>query len=210
MKKILLPLLAVVLLLSFTIGEKELKTLKIGADAPQKELTLKGTDKKDHTLESAKMENGLLVVFSCNTCPFVVGNGETEGWEGRYNAVYDVAQESKVGMLLVNSNEAKRKKGDSMKDMIERAKSKGLKSTYVLDKDHVLADAFGAKTTPHVFLFDKDLKLVYTGAIDDNVDHAEKVEEHWLKNALHNLAKGEKITPDQTRNIGCSIKRVSK
>lgn len=210
MKKLLIPFAAALLLLSFTLGGDEIKTLEIGQDAPQKDLTLKGIDKQEYTLESAKLENGLLVVFSCNTCPFVVGNGDTEGWEGRYNAVFEEAKKHNIGMLLVNSNEAKRKKGDSMKDMVERAKSKGLKATYVLDKNHVLADAFGAKTTPHVFLFDKDLKLAYTGAIDDNVDNSEMVEEHFVKNAMNSLANGQKIMPDKTRNIGCSIKRVSK
>jgi len=78
----------------------------------------------------------------------------------------------------------------------------------LLDKGHAVADAFGARTTPHVFLFDKDMKLVYKGAIDDNVESASKVQVPYVRNAITNLAAGKPIDPATTRNIGCSIKRV--
>jgi thioredoxin-related protein len=72
-------------------------------------------------------------------------------------------------VVLVNSNEAKRDQGDSFADMQARYKEKNYSGSYVLDAEHKVADAFGARTTPHVFLFDKDMKLAYKGAIDDNV-----------------------------------------
>jgi hypothetical protein len=111
-------------------------------------------------------------------------------------------------VAFVNSNEAKRNDGDSYADMQARYKEKGYLGAYLLDKDHVVADAFGARTTPHVFLFDKDMKLVYKGAIDDNVAKAAEVKERWLHNAIERLAEGKAIEPSMTRNIGCSIKRM--
>lgn len=184
------------------------KTLEIGAKAPKTDLKMKDVSGKEHALNDLKKENGLLVIFSCNTCPFVIG-GMGEGWEGRYNKVYDIAEANNIGMVLVNPNEAKREKGDSFDDMVARAKEKSYKSPYVIDNNHVLADAFGARTTPHVFLFDKNMTLVYVGAIDDNVKSTEDVKEFYLKDAIENLAKGQKIDPNATKNIGCSVKRVA-
>ena len=111
-------------------------------------------------------------------------------------------------MALVNSNEAKRETADSFIRMKERSKKMSYKANYLLDKNNKLADAFGASTTPHVFLFDKDLKLVYKGAIDDAVNSTEQVKARWLSNALKKLASNQPIDPQTTRNSGCSIKRV--
>ena len=135
----------------------------------------------------------MLVVFSCNSCPFVVGGKDIEGWEGRYNEVFDAAEKNKVKMVLVNSNAARRDRGESIKDMKKRAQEKGIKAMYVLDKGSALADDFGARTTPHVFLFNSAKKLVYAGAIDDNCNDSKQVKEKWLENALNKLNAGEKI-----------------
>ena len=84
----------------------------------------------------------------------------------------------------------------------------GYTMKYVVDENHVLADALGALTTPHVYLFDEDMKLVYKGAIDDNVNDASEVKEHYLQDAIKNLMSGKTIDPNSTRQLGCSIKRV--
>jgi hypothetical protein len=185
-----------------------LPDLAIGDGLPAGDVQMLNIHEKNVTLASLKGEKGLLVIFSCNTCPFVVGSDGSEGWEGRYSALSSLANEKGIGMVLVNSNEAKREAGDGMKDMQERFRSKGYRCEYVLDAGHKVADAFGARTTPHVFLFDKDLKLVYKGAIDDNVDSAAAAKAHYLKDAMMNLSIGRPIEPAITRNIGCSIKRV--
>jgi hypothetical protein len=90
-----------------------------------------------------------------------------------------------------------------------RAKVKQYGCSYLLDKDSKVADAFGARTTPHVFLFGKDLKLAYKGAIDDNVESAAKVKERYLEQALAAVATGKAADPAATRNVGCSIKRAT-
>lgn len=193
---------------AFTGGEPT-ESLELGKTAPKADLKMMNLDGKGVTLETLKEENGLLVVFSCNTCPFVVGReGKSEGWETRYNTVYRYAKRAKMGMVLVNSNEAKRDREDSMAEMRTHAKEMNYGMPYVIDEDHVLADAFGAKTTPHVFLFDGDMKLVYKGAIDDNVDNADAVENNYVIDAIEALSKGNEIETNSTKPIGCSIKRV--
>jgi len=165
----------------------------------------------EYSLNDLKKENGLLVIFSCNSCPFVVGNGEgSEGWEGRYNQLNDIASRAKIGMVLVNSNEAKREGDDSFENMKTRAAEKEYKSYYVMDSNSELANAFGAKTTPHVFLFDKDMKLIYKGAIDDNVKSAKEVKDDYLKAAMRAVVSGKEIPTKETKATGCSIKRVNK
>jgi len=190
-------------------GEPEKEILALGAKAPKAEHKMTDVSGKSLNLKDVVKENGLLVIFSCNTCPFVIGNGsKSEGWEGRYPELYELVESSDIGMVLVNSNEAKRDKGDGMEDMKKRYASEGLKGYYVMDENHVLADAFGALTTPHVFLFDSDMKLIYKGAIDDSVESSEDVKDPYLKKAIKAHLKGDKIDPNSTRQLGCSIKRV--
>lgn len=184
--------------------------LEIGAEAPLRDHSMKDVSGKEISFAEQMDKNGLLVIFSCNTCPFVVGKENSEGWEGRYNEVAGKAAMAGVSTMLINSNEAKRDNGDSFDDMVKRAKEYKYTMSYVLDKDHVMADAFGARTTPHVFLFNNQFQLVYKGAIDDNNDSASEVKERWLINALKNLSEGNEIDPNSTRNMGCSIKRVKK
>ena len=201
---------ALLMALSFTTEGNDHPTLKVGEKAPLQNRKMKDVSGESFSMKDKMEENGVLVIFSCNTCPFVVGRKDSEGWEGRYNQIADKAIESGIGYMLVNSNEAKRMNGDSYDDMIKRSMDNRYKMAYVVDDNHELADAFGARTTPHVFLFDNKFNLVYKGAIDDNNDVAADVKETWLLDALSNLSKGEKIDPQETRNIGCSIKRVKK
>ncbi len=183
--------------------------LEIGAKAPKADAKMADVSGKSISLDELKKKGGLLVIFSCNTCPFVVGNGsKSEGWEGRYPALADMAAANEIGFALINPNEAKRTAGDSMDDMKKRYKDKALKGSYLLDKDHVVADAFGALTTPHVFLFDGNMKLIYKGAIDDSVDSKDTVKEPYLQNAIKAHVSGKSIDPNSTRQMGCSIKRV--
>lgn len=191
-----------------TTTHDPLPDLKIGTKLPAADVKMKDVSGKDISLKEVAMQNGLLVIFSCNTCPFVVGSDGSEGWEGRYPELAAFSNRFGIGFALVNSNEAKRKEGDSFEDMQARAKEKGYVGHYLLDKDHVVADAFGARTTPHVFLFNKGMDLVYKGAIDDNVASAAAASQHWLKDAVARTAEGKACDPALTRNIGCSVKRM--
>jgi thioredoxin-related protein len=187
-------------------------TIELGASLPMPQLELADATREDDaamTLASAATERGLVVIFTSNTCPFVVGNGpKSEGWEGRYRDLTAFAKRCNVGIVYVNSNEAKRSEGESMEAMRQRAKKYKYQAPYLFDEGHKLADAFGARTTPHVFLFDATQTLVYLGAIDDNVDSAKKVKKAWLKDALTSMSGNQAIKVPQTKNLGCSIKRV--
>ncbi|MFI5204050.1 MAG: redoxin family protein [Flavobacteriales bacterium] len=212
MKKIFIPLIVIATMtVAFTTGPAdEIKTISTGTRLPMPAHKMKDVTGRDVALQDLKGENGLLVVFSCNTCPFVIGNDEDNaGWEGRYNEVADSALKHKIGMVLVNSNEAKRDAGDSFDDMVKRYTEKGFKCRYVLDTASVMANAFGAKTTPHVFLFDKNLQLVYRGAIDDNVRVPGEVKDHYLFNVMADVTAGKKPRIEETKPVGCSIKRVA-
>ena len=209
MKKTLfiLSAIAFVSLISFSTI-KDIESITIGSKAPLSNTKMKDVSAKSFSLEELKKEKGLLVIFSCNTCPFVVGNNNMEGWEGRYNQLFTIAEKNNIGMVLINSNEAKRNDADSFSRMKERSKKMDYKANYLVDKNSKLADAFGASTTPHVFLFDADLKLVYKGAIDDAVGSTKDVKSRWLSTAMKNMSTNQPIDPQTTRNSGCSIKRV--
>lgn len=192
---------------SFVGNNKGNKELKVGKSAPMSDVKLQDVDNATKSLNELKLENGLLVVFSCNTCPFVVGNDHFAGWEVQYNELNTLAIDKKVGMVLINSNEAKRANEDSFEAMKLHASEKGYTMPYLVDTDSKMADAFGAKTTPHVYLFDKSMKLVYAGSIDNTWDTKRTIDEIYLKNALETLSKGEKIKEKETTPRGCSIKR---
>ena len=112
-----------------------------------------------------------------------------------------------MGFALVNSNYLKRDGDDSMEAMQAHAKEHSYSWPYLADHESELANLLGAQTTPHVFLFDKNMKLVYKGAIDDNYKDAAEVEQFYLKDALNSLGSGKAIETKETRNLGCSIKR---
>ena len=195
------------LLVSFTNSTK-INSLKIGKKAPMTNYEMKNVSGEDYSLETLAYENGILVVFSCNTCPFVVGNNDMDGWEGRYNEIHDLCKKNKIGMVLVNSNEAKRTGADSFTEMQKHSQDKKYDAAYLMDVNSKLANAFGASTTPHVFLLDSDFKLIYKGAIDNNVKTKSSVTENWVKDAIISNGKNEPILLPETRNSGCSIKRL--
>lgn len=205
MKKIALILsaaLITIIVFAFDGGE-EYETIKIGSKAPMMDYQMSSTQGEKMVIGEMSQGNGLLVIFSCNTCPFVIA------WEDRYPDIANWAKEAKVGLALVNSNAAKREGDDSMEAMKQHAEEHGYPEIpYLVDQNSNLANAFGAKTTPHVFLFDKEMKLVYEGAIDDNHKSQEAVKVTYLKDALMNLNEGKEIDPNNTKSIGCSIKRA--
>lgn len=193
---------------TLTLGTHDpMNELRIGDALPAGDVVMKDVIGGERSLSAINGEKGLLVVFSCNTCPFVVGTEGSAGWEGRYPDLGNFCRSNAIGFALVNSNSAKREAGDGFEDMRMHYKTQGYNTHYLLDEGNVVADAFAARTTPHVFLFDKDLKLVYKGAIDDNVDDPAAVTKHYLKDAIDALVAGRAIDPATTRNIGCSIKR---
>lgn len=181
--------------------------LQIGKKMPLSTYKMEGIDDADHSLDDLMGENGLIVVFSCNTCPFVVGSDNFAGWEGQYNDIYSKAKAQNIEMVLVNSNAAKREGVDSKEEMKSHAEAQGYNMPYVIDKDAKLADALGAKTTPHVYMFDKDKNLVYKGSIDNSWDTKKTESETYLLDAIEAIGAGTAIETNESTPRGCSIKR---
>ena len=175
--------------------------LPIGSEMPKATLKMKDVSGKEIAMKDALKGKGILVMFSCNTCPYVIKNQE------RTIAIAEYAQKMNVGVIVLNSNEAYRNTEDSYDDMIAYSKEQQYKWNYVVDKNHEVADAFGANRTPECFLFDKGLKLVYHGAIDDNPSDATAVNRQHLKEAINELVAGKDITVKESRSVGCTIKR---
>lgn len=175
--------------------------LSIGDKAVLTDVKMTDISGKALSLDDVKKENGVLVIFSCNTCPFV---GK---WEGRYPELKALADKNGVGMIVVNSNYKNRDGVDSPEAMKKHAEEKNYNFYYAVDHESRLANAFGAQTTPHAFLFDKNMKLVYKGAIDDNYEDASQVKAAWVKDALVSVASGKAIAVSETNPVGCSIKR---
>ena len=206
MKSLICSFITLAMLASFPALSQE---QAIGEKAPLVDNPMLGVDGTTHTLSDLNGDNGLLVIFSCNTCPFVVGNGtKTEGWEGRYNGLAELAASLNIGMVLINSNEAKREGDDSFAAMKNHAAEAGYTMPYVVDEGSKLADACGARTTPHVYLYNSNLELAYRGSIDDNVNRSEEVTERYLEMAMKRMAEDKKIKVQETKAVGCSIKRV--
>src|SRR5215213_1047030 len=201
MKRLLLAasVLTAVGLMSFY---KVSENLPIGAEMPKADVKLKDISGKDITLKDAKKQNGLLVMFSCNTCPYVIKN------QSRTQEICKYALSKGMGVVVLNSNEATRDEADSYDDMQSYAKAQGYQWYYAVDKNNELADAFGASRTPECYLFDKSGKLVYHGAIDDNPADASRVNRAHLKEAINELTTGKDISVKESRSVGCNIKRI--
>jgi thioredoxin-related protein len=209
-KIIIISLILSISLLGMSFLEmKKLETLAIGSKAPLQDYDMKSTSGEKLDIKSQLKDNGLIVVFSCNTCPFVIGSDNFPGWEKDYNDLNTISNQNELGFVLINSNEAKRKKGDGLKDMVERSKEKEYEMPYLIDTNHKLADAFGAKTTPHIFMFDKNMTLIYEGSIDNTWKPKADEKENYLIDAIKAHSEKKEIKPNKTAPKGCSIKRKS-
>jgi thioredoxin-related protein len=201
MKKILFPALLLIAIVIMSLKPSG-NSLPIGASIPKPDLKMKNIDGKEVSFKDAMNTNGLLVMFSCNTCPVV------KRYQPRTNEVCKYAMDKKVGVILLNSNEAYRNNGDSYEDMKDYGKANGYSWHYVLDNNSTMANAFEADRTPECFLFNKEGKLIYHGAIDDNSNGPNEVTRKHLTIAINELVAGKDISVKETRSVGCSIKRV--
>ena len=202
MKKILslLAAAAIIASLSFTVKNDP---LSIGSPIPSPETKMKDISGKEISFKDVMKTNGLMVMFSCNTCPVVINN------QARTREICQFATKKSIGVVLLNSNEANRKSSESLNAMQEYAKAQGYNWFYAEDKNNELADAFGASRTPECFLFDKEGKLIYHGAIDDSPSDAASVKRNHLKEAINEELAGKEVSVKQSKSVGCSIKRIS-
>ena len=172
--------------------------LKIGSSAPNFDLI--ATDGKKYSLSSFDDKQALIVIFSCNHCPYV------QAYEGRIKEIQEKYKGKGVTIVAINSNEDVNYPDDSFENMRRRAEEQNFNFPYLRDEDQSIARAYDASHTPEIFLFDKERKLAFHGKIDDNWQEPEKVQNHYLKNALDELLVGKEISVPETFTIGCTIK----
>ena len=161
---------------------------------------LKSVDGKMYSMSDYKDAKGFIVVFTCNHCPFAVK------YEDRVIELAKKYKSKGYVLLAINPNDPAAQPDDSFDKMKARAKEKGFTFPYLFDEGQKIFPQYGATKTPHVFLLDKNLIVKYIGAIDDNVEDASAVKEHYLENAITALENGKEPAVPVTKAIGCSIK----
>jgi hypothetical protein len=201
MKKLLFMFAIIAIIGSAFKLSPVIEELALNAAIPEAGYKMKDVSGKEISLDEAKTAKGLLVIFSCNTCPYVKLSAS------RIKEYSDFCVANGIGCVIVNSNEAQRGDEDSFDKMLAYYGEQKLKCYYTVDANSKLANAFGAMRTPQCFLFNSK-GLIYKGAIDDNVKDAAAVKEPFLKDALGALLKNATPAKQETKSVGCTIKRV--
>lgn len=169
----------------------------VGAPAPP--LELPDTAGNPHTLPLPGEAPATVVVWTCNHCPYALA------WHDRLLEVARDHSDQGVRFLAINSNDAERYRADSPEAMRERYQADPWPMPYLHDADQSAARAYGARTTPDLFVLDRDLRLAYRGAPD--ADHRDpSLRAEWLRAALTAVLAGEAPDPAETEPVGCSIK----
>lgn len=172
-------------------------TIALTDSAPA--FALHGTDGHTHSLADYADAAALVVIQTCNHCPYA------QAWEGRINAIQTDYAERGVRIVAINSNDAASHPEDSFPEMVTRATEQGYTFDYLHDDDQSLARALGAQRTPEVYVFGADRRLAYHGAVDDNRDD-QAVTQHYLRDALDAVLAGRAPSPSETSAVGCSVK----
>lgn len=187
-------------------------TLAIGAAAP--DFSLPGVDGKTYSLASFAPARILVVVFTCNHCP------TAQAYEDRIIRLTADYKEKGVAVVAIMPNDPTSIRldelgytdmGDTFEEMKRRAATKHFNFPYLYDGDkEVAARAYGPIATPHVFIFDKDRKLRYSGRVDDVEKPTGKPHVSDARNALDALLAGRPVPVETTKVFGCSIKWAEK
>jgi thiol-disulfide isomerase/thioredoxin len=143
-------------------------------------------------------EHGAILVFVANGCP------TARAYEDRLNALSRKARENGLELVAINSNNAALSPPDTTEEMARRSRERGFEFPYVKDPDGSLARRFGAVCTPHAFLLDRDLRVLYSGRIDDS-RMGDRITSPDLENAMTDLLAGRGVRVPRTEPFGCSI-----
>lgn len=172
--------------------------MNLGDQAPA--FSLPGVDGKSWSLTDFEKAKALVVVFSCNHCPYV------QAYEERLVELQADYQEAGARLLAINSNDAGSHPEDGFEAMKRRAAERKFNFPYLRDESQAVARAYGATHTPHLFVFDIRRRLAYTGKIDDDWQDASAVKQRFLREALDDILAGRAPRVAQTHAIGCTIK----
>jgi peroxiredoxin len=169
-----------------------------------KNFKMKNIDEKYISLSDYKNAKGLIIIFTCNTCPYAVA------YEERLVKMNNKYKEKGFPLITINPNNPEVREGDSFENMKVRAKEKGFNFPYLFDDGQKVYPKFGATKTPHAYVLSNSsgvFTVEYIGAIDDNYKNENKVKIKYIEKAVNQLLKGEKVSEPETRAIGCSIKK---
>ncbi|GIV24117.1 MAG: thioredoxin family protein [Bacteroidia bacterium] len=175
--------------------------VKVGDKAPT--FSLKNVDGKVVSLADYQDKKGVIVVFTCNHCPFA------KLYEERIIALHKEFAPKGFPVVAINPNAPEIEPEDSYENMQKRAKEKKYPFPYLFDETQAVAKAYGATKTPHVFLLVKegqDFKVAYIGAIDDSPNDPQKVQKRYVAEAIEALLAGKPVPVPETKAIGCSVK----
>lgn len=172
--------------------------LKIGSRAPG--FSLPAVDGKFYSLNSFLDKKILVIIFSCNHCPYV------QAYEQRIIEIQKEFENRGVQIIAINSNDDIKYPEDSFEEMKKRAADKNFNFPYLRDETQEVARSYGATHTPQIFLFDENRKLRYEGKIDDNWQEPEKVKSRYLRDAILEVLEGKEVSVPETFSIGCTIK----
>ncbi|MGM0613011.1 MAG: thioredoxin family protein [Bacteroidota bacterium] len=198
MKKVIL-LLAVFIGIATTVSAQQ--GLEVGDKAI--EFNLLNVDGEYVSLEDYQNKKGVVVIFTCNHCPYA------QAWEQRIIELHQDYAGKGYPVVAINPNDSNVVAEDSYSAMQQRAEEKNYPFPYLLDAKQNIFPAYGATKTPHVYLLeniDNEFIVRYIGAVDNNYKAADKVTETYLADAIDALIAGEKPAPENTKAIGCSIK----
>lgn len=173
-------------------------TLEIGSKAP--DFALPATDGKTYRLADFASAKALVVFFTCNHCPFVIGSDEAT------RKTVEKYQKRGVAFIGINSNSENTYAEDDFSHMVQRMQEKKFPWVYARDKSQEVARAYGALRTPHFYVFDGERKLVYTGRGVDKPRDASKAKVNDLDRALEELVSGKPVSVPTTNPIGCNVK----
>ncbi len=173
-------------------------TLSIGESAP--DFTLAATDGKVYSLGDFDDAKILVVFFTCNHCPYVIGSDEVT------RKTAEKFSDAGVRFVAINSNSPNTYEEDSFAHMVERMVEHKFPWTYLYDSTQEIAEAYGALRTPHFYVFDENRKLVYTGRGIDNPKDTSQMTVNDLENALDDITSGKKVSSPLTNPIGCNVK----
>ena len=160
---------------------------------------LPGVDGRNHSLEEYADASVLVLVQSCNHCPYVLA------WEGRISDLQRKYADHGVRIVAISSNDATAYPADSFERMIEHAREADYAFDYLYDESQEIARALGSERTPEAFVFDADRRLVYHGAVDDNREE-DQVTTHYLRDAIEAALAAETPPVADTPPVGCTVK----
>ncbi|MDW8219461.1 MAG: thioredoxin family protein [Bacteroidota bacterium] len=167
-----------------------------------RDFRLKNVDGTMISLKSYPDAKGIIVIFTCNHCPYA------KAYESRIIALHKNFAPQGYPVVAINPNDPAAYPEDSFENMVKRAKEKAYPFAYLVDETQEVAKAYGATKTPHVFLLKRNAdtyEVAYIGAIDDNSENAQAVKEKYVEKAIEGLTKGTPYTTT-TKAVGCSIK----